>query len=811
MKKIINYIVLLSVLLSGFIVRAQTDTSIISSRKTKATFTGKIINEKTGEALVGASIYFPDLRIGTSSNEQGSFSIKNIPQGRFLLEVSYLGFSSVLESINLAGDVQRDFILNPSFVETEGVTVTGVSAATSIRRTPIPVNIVKKEDFMRGSSTNLIDALANVPGVSLVATGPAISKPFIRGLGYNRVVVVNDGIRQEGQQWGDEHGIEVDEYNVTKAEVLKGPASLMYGSDALAGVINFISITPVSDGSVKGNFFTSYQTNNRQRGLHTNIGGNHNGFIWGAYGSYKAAADYKNKFDGHVFNSKFNEKNFGGYLGFNKGWGYSRLYLSSFDQHTGLIEGERDSATGKFLKIISINGSEAEAMAMGDDFKSGNPFLPNQKINHFKLATENSLNIGTDRLTFTLGYQRNIRKEFANVLAPEESNLYFDLNTVNYNLQYHLAERNHWKTTIGVNGLQQSNFNKGEEVLIPEYSLFDIGVFLFEQKRFDKLTLSGGIRIDNRSLNSKGYSEAGAPRFQQFKKSFSNISGSAGLSYEPTNTITLKLNMARGFRAPSIPELASNGAHEGTNRFEYGEQNLKSETSLQFDAGIDIGTEHVNFSSNIFYNPIRNFIYYRKLNSRAGGDSIIDDGTEQYFAFRFNQNNARLYGVEFNLDIHPHPWDWLHVENTFSVVRGKLNEAQDGSRNLPFIPAPKLVNEIKVDFLKTGESVRNVYLKAELENTLAHTRPFTGFDTETKTPGYTLINAGIGCQVMCKSKPLFNIYFAANNLADVAYQSHLSRLKYAPLNNVTGRQGVFNMGRNFSIKLNVPFDFAANK
>ncbi len=135
--------------------------------------------------------------------------------------------------------------------------------------------------MLRGVSTNLIDALSKTPGVAQISTGPAISKPSIRGLGYNRVVVVNDGIRQEGQQWGDEHGIEIDEYNVTKAEILKGPASLMYGSDALAGVVNIISILPAPEGSIRGNVFGTYQTNNRQRGMHADIGGNHNGFIWG--------------------------------------------------------------------------------------------------------------------------------------------------------------------------------------------------------------------------------------------------------------------------------------------------------------------------------------------------------------------------------------------------------------------------------------------------------------------------------------------------------------------------------------------------
>jgi iron complex outermembrane receptor protein len=296
-------------------------------------------------------------------------------------------------------------------------------------------------------------------------------------------------------------------------------------------------------------------------------------------------------------------------------------------------------------------------------------------------------------------------------------------------------------------------------------------------------------------------------KFDGFKKDFSNISGSAGLAWEASRMVTVKFNIARGFRAPSIPELASNGAHEGTNRFEYGEQSLKSETSLQTDAGIEIASEHISVNATIFYNPVRNFIYYRKLIADGGGDSIITDGTEEFFAFRFNQDNAKLYGLEMNIDIHPHPLDWLHIENTISWVRGKLDQEQDGSKNLPFIPAARLINEIKVEMLKKAKTFRNVFVKAELDNTFAQNNPFTGYNTETKTPGYSLFNAGIGTDIKNKNKTLATLFIGANNITNVAYQNHLSRLKYGPENPVTGRIGVFNMGRNFSVKLSVPFEF----
>lgn len=799
--KTLFFIVAVFVIMLQPLVAQQTN---ISTKAERLTFSGKI-TDANGQPLAGASITLPDLRKGAISNEKGIFKISNISAGRYLVEVSFTGYASIVETVDVLDAGEKVFSLKPSFLETESVTVTGVSSATSTKRTPIPVDIVKKEDLLRGTSTNLVDALTKTPGVAQIATGPAISKPVIRGLGYNRVVIVNDGIRQEGQQWGDEHGIEIDELNVSRAEILKGPASLMYGSDALAGVVNFISIVPAPLETVKGNLLANYQSNNQQRGFHVDIGGNHNGFIWGAYGSSKAAGDYKNSYDGHVFNSRFNEKDYGGYLGLNKSWGFSHLYLSKFDQHVGLVEGDRDSATGKFLQLVNNGGNEEEVIA--GNFNSTDPSIPRQRVQHFKIATDNSFNLGRGRLTIAGGYQRNQRQEFGNVLDPGEKGLYFDLNTINYNVQYHLREVNDWKTTIGVNGMEQTNKNKGVEVLIPEYSLFDIGGFVYTQRRFKKLTLSGGARFDNRHINSKSFAEAGEVKFQQFTKNFSNVSGSVGLSYEASNAVTLKLNIARGFRAPSIPELASNGAHEGTIRYEYGSQDLKSERSLQIDAGIEFALEHVSLSANLFVNSIRNFIFYRKLESVAGGDSIITDGSNEFAAFKFNQSNATLFGGEVNFDIHPHPLDWLHIENSFSYVRGKLSEAQDGSKNLPFIPAPRLINEIKGDFLKKGKTLKNAYLRAELDNTFAQNKAFTGYNTETETQGYSLLNAGFGGDFASKGKTLFSLYFSANNLTDVSYQNHLSRLKYADINNVTGRQGVFNMGRNFSLKLNVPFSF----
>ena len=802
-----------ALVLLSFSVPAQNNFITINEEKpidpiTKVTLTGRIMDAKTGELLPGASVYFADDKIGTLADANGKYSLSNIPSGHHVIEITHAGYATLVVHLELNSDMERDFKLSSVVVENQGVIVTGVSGATSIRKTPVPVTSIRKTALLQSSSSNIIDALSHVPGVSQLSTGPAISKPFIRGLGYNRVVVVNEGVRQEGQQWGDEHGVEIDELSVGRVEVLKGPASLMYGSDAIAGVINFITHTPVAAGTMKGNLLSNYQSNNGLLAINGNIAANKNGLNWNLYGTFKSAGDYKNKYDGKVLNSRFNEKNFGGYIGINKSWGYSHIIFSRFDQRIGLIEGERDNASGKFLLF---SGTPIERVATKADLDTRDLFVPQQRVQHNKFILDNNFAINKVRLKINLGYQNNQRQEFGNPEDSREKSLFFDLKTINYNMQLQLPERKEWHTTIGINGMRQTNENKGEEVLIPAYTIFDIGGFVYLQRLFKKATLSGGLRFDNRFVNSKELKDGGTTKFNAFTRSFSNFSGSVGISVEPGDAITLKANIARGFRAPALAELASNGAHEGTNRYEYGNQTLGSETSLQVDGGLELNYAHFSFAASAFYNRMNDFIFYRKLESVSGRDSLVNLNGDFIPAFKFDQQNAKLYGIEGSVDIHPHPMDWLHFENTISFVRGRFDKSIDGSSNLPLIPAARLISELRGDFKTTGKTFHGLYAKIEADNTFSQKHPFSGYDTETATPGYTLLNAGVGADILgTKKQTVFSLHFAINNISDIAYQNHLSRLKYAAENLVTGRNGVFNTGRNFSVKLNIPLNFENN-
>lgn len=781
---------------------------------------GIVKDAKDKLPIPGVVIYFPDLRTGTITNSDGSYLVKNLPNGKFSISIKYMGYTTQNLSIEINGNIQKDFELSEGVVESKEFIVTGVSQATERSRTPTPVSLVPKAALLENTSTNIIDALAKQPGIAQLSTGQGISKPVIRGLGYNRVVVVNDGIRQEGQQWGDEHGIEIDEYSVNNVEILKGPASLSYGSDAMAGVINFISAPTALEGEIKGNFMSNYQTNNSLLGYSANVSGNQKGVVWDARISRKISGNYKNKYDGKVLNSGFKENNFTGLFGLTKKWGYSHLHLSYYDLSIGLPEGDRDSLSGKFLKQVAINDSSvATEIASQKDLNAYDFAEPRQKINHVKMVWNNSIVVGRGRIGATVGFQQNTRKEFGDVLAPKQYGLYFLLNSINYDLRYIFPEKNNWNLATGINGMQQTSRNKGIEYLIPEYDLFDAGVFLIVKKSIQKLDISGGLRYDTRTekgaelyLDSLGVKSSvneshAARKFERFNLNFAGISGSIGGTYQFTESVFAKINISRGYRAPAISELASNGMHEGTLRYELGNVGLKPETSLQTDIEFGINKDHISLEVDVFNNRINNFIFPVKLLAQAGGDSI----SEGLSTFKYVAGTANLFGAEMVLDLHPHPLDWLHFENSFSIVNAQQLHQPDSMRYLPFTPAPKLRSELKASGKSLGKKVKNCYAKMEFEYYFAQTNIYSAANTESTTPQYFLIHAGLGTDVVNKSKKvLFSFYFSASNITNVAYQSHLSRLKYAPENYASGRNGIFNMGRNFSFKLLIPIAFKQN-
>ena len=679
------------------------------------------------------------------------------------------------------------------------LTVTGVTGDTKLKHATAPVSIVTPQMLRATASTNIIDAIAHQPGVSQLTTGGSISKPIIRGLGYNRVVVMSEGVRQEGQQWGDEHGVEVDGNSVGSVEILKGPASLMYGSDAMAGVVILHAQPTLAEGEMKANVSTEYQTNNGLFGYHLSVAGNQKGFVWDARWSQKLAHAYKNKYDGYVPGSQFREQAGRLMLGMNKSWGHSRLTGSVYHLTPGIVEGERDPETG-------------ELECATEDVKTYGKALPFQQVKHYKLVWDNSLNLSSGYLKAIIGYQQNRRQEFEE--SMDEYELFFKLHTLTYDLRYITNEWNGWKLSTGIGGMYQKSGNEGEEYLIPDYRLFDFGLYATATKTLgERWTLSGGLRYDHRRLHGDELIEDGDLRFTDFSRHFNGLTGSIGTVCNLNDHFNLRLNLARGFRTPNMSELASNGVHEGSIRYEIGDQQLKAEYSLQADLGLDFTSHYVSAQLALFANRIDNYIFTHR---------IAEEMEEGYLTYAYTQGDARLLGFEAGVDIHPvHS---VHFSNTFSYVDAQLLHQSADTKYLPFTPAPHWSSELKWELFhhthstvsphamheyrhahpKSGVALNNLYIAASLDSYLKQTHIYRADDTETKTPGYALLNLSAGTDIQFNGKKLAELYVTADNLLNKAYQNHLSRLKYTDENVVTGRRGIYNMGRNITFKVVVP-------
>ena len=644
--------------------------------------------------------------------------------------------------------------------------VTGVTGDTKLKNSTAPISIVSGKELRQTTSTNIIDAIAKQPGIAQITTGSGISKPIIRGLGYNRIIVMNEGIRQEGQQWGDEHGIEIDGQNVNSVEILKGPASLMYGSDAMAGVMILHGAPTLPEGEMKAQVSSEYQTNNGLFDYSLNFAGNQKGFVWDARFTDKMAHAYKNKYDGYVPGSQFSERAGRLMLGLNKHWGHSHLTGTFFHQTPSIVEGERDEETG-------------ELECASDNVKTYSKALPFQKIRHYKAVWDNSLNLPKGWLKAIFGYQQNQRQEFEE--SADEYELFFKLHTMTYDVRYLTQEFDGWKLAGGVNGMWQQSLNLGEESLIPEYKLFDIGGYATVSKSFQDWTLNGGLRYDNRHVD-------------YHSRNFGGVSGSIGAVWNANEHLNIRVNMARGFRAPNMSELGSDGIHEGTLRYEKGNPDLKAEYSWQADLGLDFTSQYFSAQVALFANRIENYIFAKRINE------VIEEGFRTY---EYTHGNARLLGFEAGVDFHPiHK---IHLQNTFSFVDAQQLDVEEDAKYLPMTPAPRWTSELKYEITHHGHTTfNNAYVALGLECNLAQNHYYKVDDTETRTPSYTLLSLSAGTDLNVHHKKIAEIYVTAENLLNKAYQNHLSRLKYCDMNQATGRQGVYNMGRNIVFKVLVP-------
>ncbi|MCW3117670.1 MAG: putative tonB-linked outer rane receptor [Chitinophagaceae bacterium] len=794
---------------------------------------GSVKDAETGQPIGFCSITFVKSGSGTTADAGGKFKIV-IPSQPLTPELIFTYVGYYPDTVLLSSGIQEYKIrLQPTQGTLSEVVVTGVSKATLIKENPVPVISVSAKAIESSTEDNIIDVLVkNVPGLNAVKTGPNISKPFIRGLGYNRVLTLYDGIRQEGQQWGDEHGLEADAYNIDKAEIIKGPASLMYGSDAVAGVVSILSAMPVrQDKKLHGKYFSEYQHNNGLVGNGIRLTWADDHWAYVMRGSWRVAKNYANSIDGRVYNTGFRETNASSTIQYKSNKGNSNLNVTLYDNLQGIPDGSRDSITRKFTQQI-YEGNK-------DDIKN-RPLVPDaalnsyslsplhQHIQHYRVYSNNHYEIGQGDIDFSIAFQQNIRREYNHPTLPQQAGMYVRLNTWNYGFRYNAPAICNIEITLGINGMYQNNKNKkATDFPIPDYNLFDAGTYLFAKWKQNKWTISGGARYDIRYLQGNDFytvtdallnfrrkvsppDTAGAYlQFSSFSKTFTGTSLSFGITYKINEYLSLKVNIANGYRAPNITEFASNGLDPGAHIIYLGNRNFVPEFSLQEDIGADIRFKNISASLSIFNNDLRHYIYLSQVTDANGNLLLNSQGNKTY---QYQQSAARLYGLEAILNLHPAFIKGFSFNNSFSLIYGynKKQEFKNKGINgeyLPLIPPLKLVSSINYEIKVKSKLFSAFNYKAEAGFTGAQDRYLALDNNETATPAYVLFNFAISTQINLNKSNTLQFQLQVNNVFDKSYQSNLSRLKYFEYytQSLDGHSGIYNMGRTICAKLIVPF------
>lgn len=789
---------------------------------------GKVLDANTKEPIPFCNIIYRQSKIVSNTDNEGNFKM-SIPE----IEIGYLVFSCIgykTDSVSLNKQlINQTIFLKPNSGTLDELVITGVGRATLNRENPVAIMSISTRAIEQNLESNIMDVLAkNAPGMTMVKTGPNVSKPFIRGLGYNRVLTLYDGIRQEGQQWGDEHSVEVDAYNIQKAEVIKGPASLMYGSDALAGVVSLFPYMPEEkDAKIHAKYVAEYQTNNRMIGTGFRLSYSNKFFAAALRGSYRMATNYRNNIDNRVYNTSFQEKNMSVLLAYNTKRWHSNLNFTLYDNLQGIPDGSRDSVSRKFTKQIyegNLDDINSRPIVSDEELSSYTLSSLHQHIQHYRVYTQNKIRFGGSEIDVLLAFQQNVRREYNHPTAPEQAGLYLKLNTYNYGLKYNLPTFKNMEASLGINGMSQNNESlNATDFPIPDYQLLDVGAFAYLKWKYKKYTLSGGMRLDNRYMSWNDFyvrsngingfaSHVNLPdtsgsvlQFSKFKQVFSGISASIGCTYLIKDHINLKMNVARGYRAPSITELASNGLDPGAHIVYLGNRSFSPEFSIQEDIEIAFDYANVSISYSFFNNHIQNYIYLNMLVDE-NNKPIVDAQLNK--TYQYQQASAQLYGTEFNLSLHPKSCTGFRMDNALAFLFAfnrdmKFTDKQLQGEYLPLIPPMKLTSAITQKVNLKLKYLTGLTPKIEFDFNAAQDKYLALNGTETYTPSYMLVQIGISSDAIALAKTSLQIHFQINNAFDENYQTNLNRLKYFEYYSysTSGKRGIYNMGRNLCVKL----------
>ncbi len=715
---------------------------------------GTVKDAVTNNAVSFANIMIIEIDLGVKSNVEGYFEIQGKLPEKFTLKISAPGYETTVLSKNLL-NWDGKIVLSAKHIELDEITVSGPQSSLQ-KENAIRIETRKLSELNAISNLNLGESLAQIPGVYNTSTGNAIAKPVVRGLQGIRVVSLLNGLRIENQQWGGDHGIGLTDLGIGSVEIIKGPASLLYGADALGGVIYYIDEAYAPQGKSEFafqtlNFSNTLGTINK---LHFKRSSDKSRLA--LYGSYSNHADYQLPSGKFAENSRFSDYNLKMAYGINSSnWAMQIRYT---------LNGSRIGIPGHTHDSI-IDFSSFQSEERGRKLR-----IPVQIFMNNLLSVENKFFTKRGEINLLLGQTLNRLTEF------EEKNTIPGIDMFLSNSLYHLK----WKYNIserlsfvsGAQGMFQwiKNTNKGTEALLPNALMLDNGiysVFSFHQKKW---SLQTGLRIDQRIVKSTSAFNG----IEKLSRNFESVNFSVGW-VRSSDLQTFRVNLSSGFRSPHLSELMSDGLHHGTLRYEIGDINLKNERATQIDVSYELHNEHFQLIVNPFYNYVQNFI------TITPSDSLVDNLP----VFFYKQKElVHLFGSDFSLHYHPHFAHWLHLDASYSMIQAQ----EINGDALALIPQNRLSSNIKFSFEeKTKFYVQEIVLQHQFfaqQNRIA--------EFETMSSAYNLLH--ISCNMKWNLNSPIYIGVGVKNILNEVYIDHLSRLKNIQMPHP---------GRNFYISLKI--------
>ena len=731
------------------------------------TLKGKVIDNQTGEAVPFAKLSVKDLHLNATTDIDGAFVISNLPKATIELTVYATEYEKILIRVNLSEKDEITIKLTPQHIVFEEVIVSA-SEGRLQRENITAVEYRSKDNLFESGATTLGEALVNIPGVQQNTIGVGISRPVIRGLSGMRVVTYWDGLRIENQQWGEDHGMAASEIGLKGVEVVKGPSSLLYGADALGGVIHYIDQEYVPAGHQE--FYASTRVESNSMGTTNEVGyqSSNDKVKLNLFGNFLSHADFQLPDGNFIENSRFWTGNIKGALGYRKdNYIFNLRYHGSYSRLG--IPGHTHSTDPTAEEFISNRRGFRE------------PILPAQYIFNNFILKEHKLLFNRSDLLVQVGNTNNHLREYEHDGDIPFTNLMLNNTTYNIRYNYHLNENLNLK--VGGQGMYQFNRNLDvtESYLIPDANSFDNGAYTVLSYDLNKWRFQGGVRYDMRHLKSfrpdvdstitANIDEDPIDRIYQ------TLNYSLGFVRNSKHT-TLRFNASSGFRAPHLAELLADGVHHGSLRYERGYRNLVSEQALQLDLALELHFDHFEFIINPYFSVVNDFIYLQNT------DSVVTSPVGEFNYFEFNQvDRAYLYGGEVGFHYHPHQLHRLHLESNFSITVG-----EDGNGNaLNLIPQPNLNSRIRFDINNKHKlKIKHVMLEHQYFMDQDRVAPF-----ERATPAFHLINFAANMQYTGKQNLSFSL--GVRNILNTEYIAHLS-----PLKNLG--EGIAQPGVNFFVK-----------